>query len=104
MLTLTLNHFLVLGAVLFCIGLYGALAKSNAVAVLMGIELMLNSVNVTLIGFARFAAQTELIGQVFAVFIITVAAAEAAVGLAIVLAVYRARKTVNVENVDLLKW
>jgi NADH-quinone oxidoreductase subunit K len=104
MLTLTLNHFLILGAILFCIGLYGALAKSHAVSVLMGIELMLNSVNITLVGFARFAAQTELIGQVFAVFVITVAAAEAAVGLAIVLSLYRSRRTVNLENVDLLKW
>lgn len=104
MLTLTLNHFLVLGAILFCIGLYGALAKSNAVSVLMSIEIMLNSVNITLVGFARFAAPNELIGQVFAIFVITVAAAEAAVGLAIVLALYRTRRVVNLENVDLLKW
>lgn len=103
-MTLTLNHFLLLGAVLFCIGLYGALAKSHAVAVLMGIELMLNSVNITLVGFARFMAPNELVGHVFAIFVITVAAAEAAVGLGIVLAVYRLRKTVNVENVHLLKW
>jgi NADH:ubiquinone oxidoreductase subunit K len=103
-LTLTLNHFLVLGAILFCIGLYGALAKGHAVAVLMGIELMLNSINVTLVGFARFLASDQLLGQVFAIFVITVAAAEAAVGLAIVLVIYRQRRTVNVEEVDLLKW
>lgn len=104
MLSLTLNHFLILGALLFCIGLYGALAKSHAVVVLMGIELMLNSVNVTLIGFARFAAPNELIGHIFAIFIIAVAAAEVAVGLAIIVAIYRLRKTVNLENMDLLKW
>ncbi len=103
-MTLTLNHFLILSAILFCIGLYGALAKSHAVAILMSIELMLNSVNVALIGFARFLAPDQLVGHVFAVFVITVAAAEAAVGLAIALAIYRSRKTVNVENVDLLKW
>lgn len=101
---ITLNHFLVLSAVLFCIGLYGALAKSHAVAVLMSIELMLNAVNIALVGFARFTAQAELVGHVFAVFVITVAAAEAAVGLAIVLAVYRTRRTVDLEKVDLLKW
>ncbi|MCL4466266.1 MAG: NADH-quinone oxidoreductase subunit NuoK [Chloroflexi bacterium] len=101
---MTLNHFLVLGAILFCVGLYGALAKGHAVAVLMGIELMLNSVNITLVGFARFLAPDQLLGQVFAVFVITAAAAEAAVGLAIVLVVYRQRRTVNVEEVDLLKW
>jgi NADH:ubiquinone oxidoreductase subunit K len=104
MLTLTLDHFLILGAILFCIGLYGALAKSHAVAVLMGIELMLNSVNITLVGFARFLAPTELIGHVFAIFVIAVAAAEAAVGLAIVLAIHRTRRSVNVESMDLLKW
>lgn len=103
MLTLTLNHFLVLGAILFCIGLYGALAKSHAVSVLMGIELMLNSVNITLVGCARFAAPDALLGQVFAVFVITVAAAEAAVGLAIVLSLYRSRRTVDLERIDLLK-
>ncbi|MHB1133760.1 MAG: NADH-quinone oxidoreductase subunit NuoK [Chloroflexota bacterium] len=104
MFGLTLNHFLVLGAVLFCIGLYGALAKSHAVVILMGIELMLNAVNVTLIGFARYGQADQQLGQVFALFVITVAAAEAAVGLAIILAIYRLRRTVNVEQVDLLKW
>ncbi|MHB1414297.1 MAG: NADH-quinone oxidoreductase subunit NuoK [Chloroflexota bacterium] len=103
-MTLTLNHFLILGAIMFCVGLYGALAKGHAVAALMGIELMLNSVNITMIGFARFAAPTQLIGHVFAIFVITVAAAEAAVGLALVLAIYRSRRTVDLENVDLLKW
>src|SRR5215831_12879251 len=83
---ITLGHFLVLGAVLFCIGLFGALTRRNAVAVLMSIEIMLNAVNVTLVAFAFFnpVKQTAalLTGQIFAIFIITVAAAEAAVALA----------------------
>jgi len=101
---LSINHFLFLGAILFCIGLYGALSKRNAVAILMGIELMFNGVNITLVSFSRFLSPATTIGQIFAIFIITVAAAEAAVGLAIVLAIYRSRRTISVENIDLMKW
>ena len=105
---LTLYHFLILGAVLFCIGLYGAIAKHNAIAVLMGIEIMLNAVNVTLIGFSFFNTEkpyaTYLTGQIFAIFIITVAAAEAAVALAMVIAIYRKRSTVDVSEIDMMKW
>ena len=109
---ITLTHFLVLGAVIFAVGLFGALAKRNTVAILMGIELMLNSVNLTLVAFSRYvkpaAAGAEgagqLTGQVFALFILAVAAAEAAVALALVLTVYRARRTVNLDEVNLLKW
>lgn len=111
---LSLNSFLLLSAVLFCIGLYGALAKRNAVAILMSIELMFNAVNIALVAFARFLAPTGIIsqdlppistvGQVFTIFVITVAAAEAAVGLAIVLAIYRTRRTISVEDVNLMKW
>lgn len=105
---LTLNHFLVLSAVLFCIGLYGALTKRNAVAVLMSIEIMLNAVNITLIGFSFFNTtdpySTYLTGQIFAIFIITVAAAEAAVALAMVIAIYRKRNTVDVGEIDMMKW
>lgn len=105
MLSLTLDHFLLLGAALFTIGLYGALARRNAVAILMSIELMLNGVNVTLVGMSRYLeSPLPLLGQIFALFIITVAAAEAAVGLAIVIAVYRDRKTVQVDQIDLMKW
>src|SRR5438552_8839927 len=103
---LTLNHYLVLGAVLFCIGLYGALAKRNAVAVLMGIEIMLNAVNVTLVAFSFFNQvpmyTTLLTGQIFAIFIITVAAAEAAVSLAMIIAIYRKRNTVDVGEIDVM--
>ncbi len=104
-MSLTLNHFLLLGAVLFAIGLYGALARRNAVVILMSIELMFNGVNVTLVGFSHYiASAVPLLGQIFAIFIITVAAAEAAVGLAIVIALYRDRKTIEVNDVDLMKW
>ncbi len=99
-----LESYLLLSAVLFCIGLYGALAKRNAVTVLMCIELMFNAVNIAMVAFAKFLPNPSLTGQVFAIFIITIAAAEAAVGLAIVLAIYRARRTISVEDINLMKW
>ncbi|MDE3097106.1 MAG: NADH-quinone oxidoreductase subunit NuoK [Chloroflexota bacterium] len=100
-----LEHVLVLGALLFSIGILIALSKRNAVGVLMGVELMLNAVNVTLIAFARFVVSPRpLDGQVFAIFVITVAAAEAAVALALAVAVYRHRETVNIDEIDLLRW
>jgi NADH:ubiquinone oxidoreductase subunit K len=99
-----LHHFLALGTILFCIGMYGALARRNAIGVLLSIELMLNGVNVLMVAFARFVnSSQELTGQIFAIFIMTVAAAEAAVGLAIVIAVYRLRRTVAVDQLDLMK-
>ncbi|WP_069804088.1 NADH-quinone oxidoreductase subunit NuoK [Thermogemmatispora onikobensis] len=105
---LTLTHFVVLGAVLFCIGLYGALTKRNAVAILMSIEIMLNAVNITLIAFSFFnhvkPYANLLTGQIFAIFIITVAAAEAALALAMIIAIYRKRQTVDVGEIDMLKW
>ena len=97
-----LEPYLLLSAALFAIGLYGALAKSNAVVVLMCIELMLNGVNIALVAFSRFLGL--LTGQVFAIFIITVAAAEVAVGLALIIAIYRARETVDVGKINLLRW
>jgi NADH-quinone oxidoreductase subunit K len=99
-----LDHFLVVSALLFCIGLYGVLTKRNAVAILMGIELMLNAVNINLVAFNRFVAPADFIGQLFAVFIIVVAAAEVAVGLALVICIYRIRDSVHVDDLDLLKW
>ena len=95
-----LQHGLLLGALLFAIGLAGALTKRNAITILMSIEVMLNGVIVTFIAFARHAPTIDLVGQVFAVFIITAAAAEAAVGLAIIIAVYRLRHTVDVDAVE----
>jgi NADH:ubiquinone oxidoreductase subunit K len=104
-LTLHLEEVLVVGAALFAIGLYVALSRRNAVGVLMGVEIMLNAVNVTLLGFSRFIeSERPLDGQVFATFVITVAAAEAAVALALAVAVYRHRETVNIDEIDLLRW
>jgi len=100
-----LEHVLVVGALLFSIGLYTALSRKNAVGVLMGIEIMLNSVNLNLIGFSRFVESPNPIdGQVFAVFVITIAAAEAAVALALAVSVYRLRQTIDVDKLNLLKW
>jgi NADH:ubiquinone oxidoreductase subunit K len=102
---LHLEHVLVVGAMLFAIGLYLALSKRNAVGVLMGVELMLNAVNVTLLAFSRFVVSPRpLDGQVFATFVITVAAAEAAVALALVVAIYKHRETVNIDEIDVLRW
>jgi len=100
-----LSWYLIVAAALFCIGLYGALSRRNAVGVLMGVELMLNSVNINLLAFWRQveAASGTLAGQVFAIIVITVAAAEAAVGLALIISVYRSRKSVDVEDIDLMK-
>lgn len=99
-----LTRHLTLAAMLFSIGLYGMTTSRNAVRVLMCIELMLNAVNINMVAFSRYIDPSELRGQVFAVFILTVAAAEAAVGLAIVLAIYRTSATVNMEKFNLLKW
>jgi NADH:ubiquinone oxidoreductase subunit K len=105
---LSLNSFLVLGALLFCIGLFGALSKRNAVSVLMGIEIMLNAVNITLVAFSSAFQHSphgaRLTGQIFAVFIITVAAAEASVALATIIAIYRRKSSVDVTEINLMKW
>ena len=103
MLSIGLQHYLVLSAVLFAIGLFGALSKRNVVAILMAIEIMFNAVNIAMIAFSRFIVPTLLTGQVFAIFIITVAAAEVALGLAIVIALYRTRETVDAGEANLLK-
>ncbi len=96
------THFLGLGAILFLIGAMGVLMRRNAIIILLSIELMLNAVNVTFVGFSRHLA--DMTGQVFAIFVITVAACEAAVGLAILIALNRDRTMVNVDEVNLLKW
>ncbi len=103
-MTLQLEHFLTVGAAIFAIGLMVALSKRNAIGVLMGVELMLNAVTLTLLSFSRFSATSQPIGgQVFVVFIITVAAAEAAVALALAVSVYRQRATVDVDKLNLLR-
>ncbi len=99
-----LEHYLMLSAVLFSIGLYGALAKRNTVVILMSIEIMLNAVNIAMVAFSRFITPAALTGQIFAIFIIVVAAAEAAVGLAIVISIYRNRETIESTDINLMKW
>lgn len=98
-----LSAYLVLALILFCIGLYGALTKRNTVIVLICIELMLNAVNINLVAFSKFGIAPSITGQVFSLFTITVAAAEAAVGLAILIALYRNRRTVNIDEMNALK-
>jgi NAD(P)H-quinone oxidoreductase subunit 4L len=99
-----LQYYLLLAAAIFCIGIYGLVTSRNAVRVLMSIELLLNAVNINLMGFSNFLDPSGIKGQVFAVFVITVAAAEAAVGLAIILTIYRNRDTIDMEQFNLLKW
>ncbi|MGA2391158.1 MAG: NADH-quinone oxidoreductase subunit NuoK [Candidatus Sulfotelmatobacter sp.] len=102
MLHITTLHYLVLGAALFLLGVIGVLTRRNVVIVLMSIELILNAVNLNLVAFSRLWG--SLHGQVFAIFIITDAAAEAAVGLGILIAFFRNKETVNIDEVNLLKW
>lgn len=101
---MNLEFFLLLAAALFCIGIYGLVTSRNAVRVLMSVELLLNAVNLNLVSFSNFLDGQNINGQVFTVFVITIAAAEAAVGLAIILSIYRNRETVDMEQFNLLKW
>jgi NADH-quinone oxidoreductase subunit K len=96
--------YLVVAAALFSIGVYGVLARRNAIAILMSVELMLNAANINLVAFWRYIAPEEINGQVFAAFVFVIAAAEAAVGLALVISVYRSRRSVVAEEVNLMKW
>ncbi|WP_371822924.1 NADH-quinone oxidoreductase subunit NuoK [Cohnella sp. LGH] len=98
-----LSSYLTLAAVLFCIGLYGVLTKRNAIIVLLSIELMLNAANLNLIAFSKYGVLPSLTGQIFSLFTISVAAAEAAVGIAILIVFYRSRATVNVDEFDELR-
>ena len=99
-----LEHYLILSATLFSIGLYGALAKRNAIVILMSIEIMLNAVNIAMVAFSRYIVPLLLTGQVFVIFIMVVAAAEVAVGLAIIIAIYRSRMTIDATEINLMKW
>lgn len=96
--------YLLVAAALFCIGAYGVLARRNAIAIILSIELMLNAANINLVAFWRYLNPADISGQVFASFVFAVAAAEAAVGIALILAIYRNRQTVIVEDVNILKW
>lgn len=103
-MSLGLEHYLVLSAILFSIGLYGALSKRSAVVILMCIELMLNAANIALVAFSRYITPVLLTGQVFSIFSIVVAAAEVTVGLAIIIAIYRRHETIDVSKINLMKW
>ena len=102
MLTIPLEYYLIISAVLFTIGTIGVLTRRNAIIVFMSLEIMLNSVNLTLVSFSSFLGDSA--GQVFVFFVMSVAAAEAAIGLAIFLALFRNKKTIYVDEVNLLKW
>ena len=102
--SIPIQAFLIISSSLFCIGIWGLLNSRNAVRVLMSIELMLNAVNINLMAFSSYVDNNLIQGQVFTIFVITVAAAEAAVGLAILLSLYRNRVTVDMESFNLLKW
>lgn len=99
-----LEHYLILSTVLFAIGLYGALSKRNAIVILMSIEIMLMAVSIALVAFSRYIVPLALTGQVFVIFIMVVAAAEAAVGLAIIIAIYRGYETIDATKINLMKW
>jgi NADH-quinone oxidoreductase subunit K len=103
-MSVPLSWYLILAAALFCVGLYGVLVRKNAIAILLGIELMLNAVNINLVAFWRYLDPARMAGQVFAVIVFAVAAAEVAVGLALLISVYRRRKTVVADEIDLMKW
>jgi len=99
-----LSWYLILSALLFCTGVYGVLARRNAVGILMGIELMLNAVNLNLVAFWRYLTPTAIAGQVFTLIVFAVAASEAAVGLALIISIYRRRSTVVADEINLMKW
>ncbi|OGX05290.1 MAG: NADH-quinone oxidoreductase subunit K [Omnitrophica bacterium RIFCSPLOWO2_12_FULL_50_11] len=99
-----IQHLLIFTSLLFLTGLYGAVTRRNMVGILISIEIMLNAVNINFIGFSRISDVSAEVAQVFVIFVIVLAAATAAVGLAIVLAIYRNQKTVYTDEVDLLKW
>lgn len=99
-----LSWYLVFTAALFCIGLYGVLARRNSISILMGIELMLNAVIVNLIAFWRYVGSDNIAGQAWAVMVFAVAAAEVAVGLALLISLYRQRKTILADDINLMKW
>ena len=105
MSSIGLEHYLVLASILFCIGIYGALAKRNAVVILMCVEIMLNAVNIALVAFSKYLVKDVVLlhGHVFVIFVLVVAAAEATVGLAIIMAIYRSRRSVDPDEIDTMK-
>ena len=102
--SIPLENFIVLSSMLFSIGVYGVLARRNAVLILMSVELMLNAVSINMVAFAVYTAPSLFVGIIFAIFVITIAAAEVGLALAIVLRVFKNRGTANVDEIDTLKW
>ena len=101
---ISLTQYLILGCILFGIGAYGVVAKRNVIAVLMSMELMLNAVNINFVAAGKYIAPATGVGELFAIFVIVVAAAEVAVGLALVIALFKAKKSVNLSDFNILKW
>lgn len=99
-----LSYYLMFSAVLFCIGVYGVLARRNSIMILVSIELMLNAVNINLVAFSAYIRGSDLAGQMFSLFAIAVGAGEIGVGLAVILNLYRLRNTINIDQIDFLKW
>ncbi len=99
-----LSWYLIFAAALFAIGLFGVMSSRNAIAILMGVELMLNAANINLVAFWRYGTLANIAGQAFAVIVFAVAAAEVAVGLAIIISVYRRRNTIDADEIDMMKW
>jgi NADH:ubiquinone oxidoreductase subunit K len=104
MFSVGLDQYLVLSAVLFSVGLFGVITQRNIIKIIMCIEIMLNAVNISLIAFSRYVTPVILTGQLFAIFVMVVAAAEVAVGIAIIFAAYRNRESIDIENFNILKW
>ena len=101
---MVVTQFLILAAALFSLGVYGLLVRRNIVLILLSVELMLNAVNINLVAFESMLVTSEALGQIFAIFVITVAAAEVGIGLAIVLMIFRNRKSANVDDLSLMRW
>jgi NAD(P)H-quinone oxidoreductase subunit 4L len=99
-----LTHYLVVSSLLFCLGLYAMLTRRNVVAILMGIELMLNAANINLVAFNKYVGPAAVNGQIFALVVITLAACEAGVGLALVMSAYRNLETIHVDEINVMKW
>ena len=101
---ITLNHFLVLSAILFCIGVFGVLTRRNTISVLLSIELILNAANINLVAFQKYLGTPDGLGQVFALFVIAIAAAGSVVGLVLIIAMYRNGKSIFTDHFNLMKW
>ena len=100
----TLTHYIVLGAVLFAIGMFGVMTRRNAIGILMSLELILNAVASNMVAFSKYLTPTEIYGEIFTIFIITIAAAESVLGLAIILAIYRRKVVLNADEMNIMKW